>query len=312
MDLDFEKKAFEEFLESQGIHFEDADEFFVMRDQGKIIASGAYKDSVIKLLAVDNKYREEGYLPKMITHIKDQLYKNGVETTYIYTKPEYESMFKSLGYEVFAKTDQIVLLLDNFHEYDDFIQRVNDSGKFNACIVMNANPFTWGHRKLVEYAARSISNVIIFVVEENKSKYSFEDRFKMVEDGLTDIWCEVMPGGKFIISDMTFPSYFLKDDTDIARAHASLDAEIFVSRIAKDLGIRQRYVAKEPFDKMTAIYNEELKKRQHPLFELVEIDRYAIDGEIVSASKVRELEAEGKDYSKYVPETTREIMEKVK
>ena len=97
MDLDFEKKAFEEFLESQGIHFEDADEFFVMRDQGKIIASGAYKGSVIKLLAVDNKYREEGYLPKMITHIKDQLYKNGVETTYIYTKPEYESMFKSLG-----------------------------------------------------------------------------------------------------------------------------------------------------------------------------------------------------------------------
>lgn len=309
MNLDFEKNAFIEFLEKQGIHFEESDEYFAIRDNGNIIATGAYKGSVIKLLAVDDKYREEGFLPKIISRIKDELSEKGVKTTYIFTKPEYESMFNSLSYKTFAKTDLMLLLADNFDEYDEFIKKVSDVGKFNACIVMNANPFTKGHRYLVEYAASRISNVIVFVVEENKSKFSFEERFKMVEDGIQDIWAEVMPGGKFIISDMTFPSYFLKEDTDIARAHASLDAEIFVNRIARDLGLRQRYVGEEPFDKLTSMYNEELKKRENEDFKLIEVRRFGVDGEIVSASKVRKLRDNGEDFRKFLPQTTIDLLE---
>ena len=308
MNLDFEKEAYIKFLENQNLHFEKSDEYFAIRDDGKIIATGAYKDNVIKLLAVDADYREEGFLPKIISHIKDELLSKGFKTTYIFTKPEYESVFNSLSYKTFAKTDKMLLVADNFDEYNELINRVNDAGKFNACIVMNANPFTKGHRYLVEYAAQRISNVIVFVVEANKSKFTFEERFKMVEDGLQDIWVEVMPGGKFIISDMTFPSYFLKDDTDVARAHASLDAEIFVNRIAKDLGIRQRYVGDEPYDKLTQIYNEELKKRENENFKLMVVRRKAVEDEIISASKVRKLIEEGKDFSKFLPESTLSII----
>lgn len=308
MSLDFEREAYTDFLERQGIKFEEADECFAIRDNGKIIATGAYKGSVIKLLAVDADHREEGFLPKIINRIKDELNSKGVKTTYIFTKPEYENMFNSLSYKTFAKTDLMLLLADNFDEYDEFINKVNEAGKFNACIVMNANPFTKGHRHLVEYAASRISNVIVFVVEEDRSKFSFEERFKMVEDGIQDIWAEVMPGGKFIISDMTFPSYFLKDDTDIARAHASLDAEIFVSRIAKDLGLRQRYVGDEPFDKVTAMYNEELKKRENEDFRVIVVRRHGVDGEIVSASRVRKLQEDGGDFKKFLPQTTIDII----
>ena len=110
MNLDFEKEAYIKFLENQNLHFEKSDEYFAIRDDGKIIATGAYKDNVIKLLAVDADYREEGFLPKIISHIKDELLSKGFKTTYIFTKPEYESMFNSLSYKTFAKTDKMLLL----------------------------------------------------------------------------------------------------------------------------------------------------------------------------------------------------------
>lgn len=50
-------------------------------------------------------------------------------------------------------------------------------------IVMNCNPFTLGHRYLVEEASRQSDLLYIFVVEEDKSDFPFEDRFNMVKAG---------------------------------------------------------------------------------------------------------------------------------
>ena len=39
---------------------------------------------------------------------------------------------------------------------------------------MNCNPFTLGHKYIVEKAARENDNVIIFVVEEDKSSFPIQ------------------------------------------------------------------------------------------------------------------------------------------
>lgn len=54
-------------------------------------------------------------------------------------------------------------------------------------IVMNCNPFTYGHRYLIEQALKKVDFLIIFVVEEDKSLFSFPERFAMVYDGIADL-----------------------------------------------------------------------------------------------------------------------------
>ena len=54
-------------------------------------------------------------------------------------------------------------------------------------IVMNCNPFTKGHRYLIEQAAGQVDLLYIFVVEEDKSTFKFEDRIEMVRRGTVDL-----------------------------------------------------------------------------------------------------------------------------
>ena len=52
-----------------------------------------------------------------------------------------------------------------------------DGGKNDvACIVVNGNPFTNGHLRLVEYAAERHKYVLVLVVEEEGSDFTFRER----------------------------------------------------------------------------------------------------------------------------------------
>ena len=95
-------------------------------------------------------------------------------------------------------------------------------------IVMNCNPFTLGHRYLVEYAAERVLKLYVFVVEEDKSEFPFADRIELVKQGVKDLPnVEVLPSGKFIISQQTFSGYFSKVDLQDVVVDSSEDVEIF-------------------------------------------------------------------------------------
>ena len=61
--------------------------------------------------------------------------------------------------------------------------------------------------------------------------------------------------GPYMISNATFPSYFLKDSDTVIRSHAKLDIQVFL-RIAKALSVTDRFVGEEPFSQVTGIYNQ--------------------------------------------------------
>ena len=179
-------------------------------------------------------------------------------------------------------------------------------------IVMNCNPFTLGHRYLIEQALQQCDYLAIFVVQEDQSIFPFDDRLRLVDEGVADLKnVVVIPSGRFIISSLTFSEYFNKSKIQDRTVDTSLDVTIFAREIAPCLHITKRFVGEEPFDAVTRQYNENMK-RILPEYgiELIEIPRQTDGEEVISASRVRAL-LEKKDFEgieKLVPKSTYEYL----
>ena len=194
------------------------------------------------------------------------------------------------------------------------VRSITDGGIFYSkkakfgSIVMNCNPFTYGHQYLIETASRLVDILYVFVVEEDKSVFPFCNRFQMVKEGVQDFSnVVVLPSGKFMISSVTFPGYFMKDNPDGKCYDSFLDLKIFSHYIAPALGISVRFVGEEPFDQVTAQYNLDMKTiLGEQKIDVVEIPRKKWNGEVISATKVRELMKTGeyRMLKNYVPDST--------
>ena len=186
-------------------------------------------------------------------------------------------------------------------------------GETAGAIVMNCNPFTNGHRLLVERAAREVNRLFILVVEEDRSFFRFKDRLEMVCAGVADLKNVVVaPSGRFVISSLTFPEYFMKDYVKEKDFDVSSDVRTFAEQIAPRLGITVRFAGEEPFDPVTANYNKcmaELLPKYGLRFREIPRDS-GVDGRPISATEVRRLLAAGdwKALAATVPETTLAIL----
>ena len=209
------------------------------------------------------------------------------------------------GEKVYGDNPELLKYIDSIKQY-----KKGDVNSRNGSIVMNCNPFTLGHQYLIEYAASRVDYLYIFVVEENKSFFPFEDRFELVKKGTAHIPnVVVLPSGNFIISAVTFPGYFYKDNLKETKIDCSNDLNVFAQYIAPALNIKVRFAGEEPLDPVTKQYNEGMKEIL-PLhgMEFCEIPRKEdSDGiGVISASRVRKLLKEGdiEGLSKLVPQTT--------
>ena len=154
---------------------------------------------------------------------------------------------------------------------------------------MNCNPMTRGHLYLIEHARSKVDYLYIFVVQEDKSDFRFEERFAMVKQ-VTEQFENVIvvPSGEFVLSYATMPLYFEKEEKKEDTLDAAHDLTIFGEYVAKELGITKRFVGEELLDPVTRQYNEAMK-RILPNYgiEVEEIKRLETDQGIISASAVR-------------------------
>ena len=172
------------------------------------------------------------------------------------------------------------------------------------CIVMNCNPFTLGHRYLIEQAAKQVERLYVMVVKEDCSLFAYTERKAMVEQGVADIEnVNVIDGSDYAISRATFPTYFLKRLDDAADTQMLLDLDLFRRHIAPALGATVRFVGTEPTDQLTRRYNQLMHEA---LKDVREINRLEKDGNAVSASRVRKAMEEGdmNTIRQLVPPTT--------
>ena len=171
-------------------------------------------------------------------------------------------------------------------------------------VVMNCNPFTLGHRYLIEQAAKQVERLFVMVVREDCSLFAYAERKAMVEQGVEHLEnVTVIDGSEYAISQATFPTYFLKRLDDAADTQMLLDLDLFRRHIAPALGTTVRFVGTEPTDQLTRRYNELMHE---VLTDVREISRLEKDGNAVSASRVRKAMEQG-DMStirQLVPPTT--------
>lgn len=174
---------------------------------------------------------------------------------------------------------------------------------------MNANPFTKGHLYLVETAAAQVDVLYLFVLSDDRSEFSTEERSTLVKAGTQHLPnVVILPTRDYQVSSATFPSYFLKDQAveSIARVQAALDATLFKERIAPALQIKTRFVGEEPLSPVTEVYNESMREIFSDTLALTVVPRIELDGQVISATRVRKAlkEDDFQTIKKLVPATT--------
>ena len=303
----------ERFLADSGLRLEDVDYYAaVTDDDGNIIAGGGLQGNVIKCIAVGEAARDTGMSNKLISHLIGMANQQGADSVKVYTKPENRTVFESMGFKVIASAPCAILMENGMRgigRYTDYLRRMRgDRPDGDAAIVMNANPFTRGHRYLVEQAAKGASTLYVIAVREDRSVFSYAERLAMIQagcQGLDNVM--VVEGSDYAISELTFPTYFLKQVTDATDTHITLDLDLFARHIAPALGVTTRYVGSEPIDALTARYNELMRELlpQHGI-EVKTVERLAQDDQPVSASRMRQALAGGSlnQAAALVPATT--------
>lgn len=309
-----QKKLWQDLLQSSGIRPEATISYCAGLYAGdQLAATGSLYQNIIKCVAVQPEHQGGKAVSILLSHLLSTVMQGGHSSCYVYTKPQSARSFQDLGFRELARIDdQLVFMEKAVHGFPEYLkelerERVPGQTGSIAGIVMNANPFTLGHRYLIEYAASRNQTLHVFVLSEELSAFPAAVRLELVRRGVHHLPnVRVHPTGDYMVSAKTFPSYFLKEDVSVAKIQARLDATLFRDHIAPAAGITRRYVGEEPLSPVTQLYNESMKEVFQGAIDLIIIPRIEQGGNVISASRVRALLKQGQieQVRELVPETT--------
>lgn len=294
LSLNSVRRRVEAFLAANGLRLAPLDRYVVVtrdEDGDEILAGGGLDGNVIKCVAVSESARSEGLMNILVSRLIAIAREEGRESVKAFTKPENEGIFKSLGFGLIASSPNAILMENGrggLPEYRKYLESLARPGR-NGAIVMNANPFTKGHRYLVEQAASQVDNLYVIVVKEDRSRFPYVERKAMIEAdcaGLDNV--VVCEGSDYAISAATFPTYFLKKLDDATDTQIALDLDLFVNHIAKPLGVTVRFAGSEPEDALTRRYNELMAEILPGTSVAVVRQDHQPDSELVEGSAVRQ------------------------
>lgn len=283
------------YLKTNNVDYDLPDKTFVIRDSGKIIATGSADGNILKYFFSKDEYQGQGLMGIIYNSLLNHLLESGYNSFFVFTTPCNKTIFKSLGLKEVYSTGRVSLFEGGFYNYDKWIKGVQASiksknGKRGAMVV-NCNPMTLGHKYLIDTALQQVDELLVFVVEEDSSIFPFADRFSILENELQDYNnVTLIKSGPYIISRGTFPTYFIKKKDEMLDIYTELDGSIFAKKIALDLEIDIRFFGEEPTDIVTLNYNNTLKKiLEDSSISVKIIERKKLDTTIISASYVRSL-----------------------
>lgn len=294
LSLNSVRRRVEAFLAANGLRLAPLDRYVVVtrdEDGDEILAGGGLDGNVIKCVAVSESARSEGLMNILVSRLIVIAREEGRDSVKAFTKPENEGIFKSLGFGLLASAPKAILMESGrggLPEYKKYLASLARPGR-NGAIVMNANPFTKGHRYLVEQAASQVDNLYVIVVKEDRSRFPYAERKAMIDAGCAGldnvVVCE---GSDYAISAATFPTYFLKKLDDATDTQIALDLDLFVNHIAKPLGVTVRFAGSEPEDALTRRYNELMAEILPGTSVAVVRQDHQPDSELVEGSAVRQ------------------------
>ncbi len=291
----------------------------------EIVAGGGLKGGVIKCVAVADGHKGEAVANQIVSHLIAHANADGHQCVKLFTKPQNRQMFESMSFRLLAEAPKAILMetgIGGIRRYCEELRVKSEERRVKSeesngeseerrvkseesnselhhlnlstshpimppsgIIIMNCNPFTLGHRYLIEQAAQQVDTLYILVVREDCSMFGYDERKAMIVRGVAHINNVVVcDGSEYSISATTFPTYFLKSLSDASDTQMTLDIDLYRRHIAPALGATVRFVGTEPDDPLTRRYNELMKSM---LPDVREVARLQQSGVAVSASRVR-------------------------
>lgn len=276
--------------------------FVVALAGAKIVGCAGLAWRTIKCVAVDEAWRGDNLSVRLLGEIQHIAMESGQAHLFLFTRPYNLDRFRQSGFWPLVQVDETAVLMENtpvgISRYCAGLEKLRKPGNRIGSIVMNANPFTLGHRYLAEQAAARCDWLHLFVVREDASFFPFEERWEMVRQGVAHLPNVIVhPGSDYLISRATFPGYFLKESGLIDKTWSAMDLMIFRDYVAPALGVTHRFVGNEPFCAVTREYNQAMRywlevHRHHSAasIQVVELPRKChAAGREISASEVRAL-----------------------
>ena len=323
------------FLAAQGLSYAEDIEFTVNLLEGqRLIATGSLAGGVLKCLAVEKDRQGQGLMAVLVTELRREAFALGREELLVFTKPANSLLFESLGFSFIAATADVCLLESQPRGIERFAEKITretaakldgggsggggtsadgssgdpDTAKPIGCVIANADPFTKGHRHLVETAAGACRRLYLLILSEDRGLFSAADRLALARANTADLAnVFVHPTGPYQVSQATFPEYFIRDKARLKEISCRLDLTIFAPRLAPALGVTRRFVGEEPLSAVTREYNEQMKAFLPGRgIAVTEVPRLQAAGGPISASRVRELWRAGRleALAPFVPEAT--------
>jgi [citrate (pro-3S)-lyase] ligase len=288
------------FIGSLGLRFESGyDELVGLYENGQLVACGARAGYVLKMLAITPSHQGSDALGALVTQLTLSGLAAGQETLFVFTLPQNVASFEALNFRLLA-AHGAAALLEHGPGLDAYLtgHSAQVTPGRNGAIVLNGNPFTLGHRHLVELAARQVDRLFVFVVSEDCSVFPFDVRFRLAVEGTAHLPnVTVLETSRYSVSAGTFPCYFLKRLDEASGVQMHIDLQLFVQRIAPAFHIACRFVGQEPLCPTTAAYNRTMREvLASSAIQMVEVPRLEAMGGPVSASRVRAALAAG-DFS---------------
>ena len=301
------------FLEEQGLRPDHGVQATVsLREDGRILACGGLEGNVIKTVAVDPSCQGQGLAEVLMTELRREAFARGHRQLFVFTKPEQRGSVSepepfsgglqrgghAAGKHPGRATPAIL---------DSLPMSGGVHGGGGGCTALRGYPGApmpggsergglgrAGRMYLSCRRTRGCSRRRTGWRWYGRAAGSFPT-------------CRLHPTMGYLISNATFPTYFLKDRSRGQEISCQLDLEIFAGSFAPALGLQKRFVGTEPLDPVTRQYNEALQASLPGRgIAVVELPRLEVGGQPVSASRVRACLAAGDLASvrQLVPDTT--------
>jgi [citrate (pro-3S)-lyase] ligase len=301
-------------IEAHGLRFEENFDLLLgIFEAGELIATGARERNIFKMLCIREDFQGGPYLGELLTGLMDSGVASGHQSFFVFTKPEYSSSFQQFNFSPLVRHHK-VCLLESGNGLQKYLQRHQNLVKpgHNGAVVVNCNPFTLGHRYLIETAAAQVDQLYVFVVREDRSIFPFDIRYRLVCEGTADLAnVSVLDTGDYAVSSVTFPAYFLKPDEDVQALQMEIDLILFGKHLAPFFKIEKRFIGTEPYCRTTRIYSDAMPWMLAPFnVKTVQLERKKNRDQVISAYRVREaLKKEAFSTLKnLVPETTLQFL----
>ena len=299
-------------IEAEGLQFEERyDDLVGVFEAGEMTGCGARLGRVLKMLVVHPEHRGGAVLGEIITELMRRDCGRQSGCYFIFTKPCAIQSFERLNFRLLVQhSPSRIGLLENRNGLHQFLRRqaaLARSGR-NGAVVINSDPFSRGHQHLIESAAPQVERLYVFIPSDGDFAFPVDVRVMLARRGLSHLDnVTVVESGPYVLSDATFPGYFLKPGQSKDELRLEMDMALFAQHLAPFFHIDARFVGAEPLDPIARAHSRIMETclAEHGI-RLVQIARAKVGDLWINTRHIRQAisDADIERIRDFVPATT--------